>query len=344
VGASGVRLGDDGGLRVVRSAPPEDPDHLRRVAARLRAAAGPGVVPVLSVRDDGDDVEVVLAYAGRALAGPLPARDLAPIVAAVASHLADLQLRGIAHGALRAEHVLVDASGAVRLCGLDDGDAAGDVVALGQLVDDVLDPDDQSREAGALRATASRCATDDAAARPTMAALSASLATAVPARRAAIERQPRPTPRRRPLALVGIAVATVVGGVALSSVVRAAPDREEPTVASTTSSTTTTTATTTTTVATPRTVEHDGATWTFGTTADQLLLGRWRCDVATPALLEADGDVYVIDEWPADGELAARFVMTIADAERATVDPEGGCDRLLVRTTSGKIIEPALAA
>lgn len=333
MGANGVRLGGDGRLEVVRTAPPEEPEHLRSVLARLRAATGPGIVEVVSSVDDGDHVEVVLAFAGRPPAAPMGATELTPIASSVASHLADLHLRGLAHGALAAEHVLVDASGAVRLCGLAVGTPDDDVVAFGALVDALLDP---GEEAPALRSVIARCAADDAAARPSMAALAAALATTSPRRiteRAPAERRRR---SRRPVASSAV-IAAVGAIVALASVSRA----ESPPPASTTTTTTATTSTSAVRAARvwpaspARTVEHDGATWAFGTEADvALVLGDWDCDgVDTPLLVDRAGDVYVVDEWT--DELSGRLVASVPGATSAAVERGPSCDRVVVTTPDG---------
>lgn len=342
VGANGVRLGSDGRLEVVRCAPPEDPAALRATVDRLRAAAGPGVVEVLSCVDDGDGVVVVLAFAGHAVEGPLRGDALAPIAASVASHLSDLHLRGVAHGAVAAEHVLVDAAGGVRLCGLRGGDPADDVVALGRLVDRLLDAEDRSEAAAALRAVVARCTTEDPSARPTMAAIAASLATASPARRAVRVEAPPRERSSRPL----VAGAALLGAITVGVV--ATVGRADPQPAART--TTTTSITTTTTIAAPpappRRFEHRGVTWELGTERDQLLLGDWNCDgVDTPALLTAaDHALYVIDEWPTGEALAARHVRTISNATRAEVERGPSCDRIVVETDDGEELTPALGA
>lgn len=303
---------------------------------------------MVSTIDDGDRVEVVLAFAGRAIEAPLRGEALAPIAATVASHLSDLHLRGIAHGALVAEHVLVDASGSVRLCGLHGGEPPDDVVGLGRLIDGVLDGADTSEVAASLRAIAARCATDDPSGRPTMAAIAASLAMVTPTRRAVRAERPRRERPRRPL-LVGAAVLGAIAAVGtLASVGRADP---RPGARSTTTTTTTTATTTTTTTiasppAPPRRFEHEGATWELGTERDQLLLGDWNCDgVDTPALLTAaEHALYVIDEWPRDGSLEARHVTTVPNATRAEVERGASCDRIALETDDGEELTPSLRA
>ena len=315
VGANGVRLGADGRLEVVRCAPPEEPAALRRTVERLRAAAGPGVVEVLACTDDGDEVELVLAFAGRALEGPMTADALVPLVGSLAAHLGDLHLRGIAHGAVAPEHVLVDASDAVRLCGFTDGEQADDVAAVGRLIDTVLDADDTSAAATSLRAIAARCTNDDPSGRPTMAAVAASLATTRSTPRSVRVEVATPAPRsRRVLALAAAVVSVLVAVGALATTSRA--ESSAPMTTMVMPSTTSTSEAQR--PSPPRRFEHDGVTWELGTDRDQLLLGDWDCDaVATPALLTDDGALYVIDEWPDGDALASRLITTVPDARRA---------------------------
>lgn len=372
----GVRLGDDGRLEVVRAAPPEDPERLRRTVEAARAAAGAGAVDVVTVSDDGAAIEVVIAYAGRSPQAPMPGADLAAIAGPLAAAIGDLHLRGRVHGALVAEHVLVDAAGAVRLCGWghEGGTTADDVVSFGRLLHALLDADDRSAAADAIRAAADRCCTEEPAARPTMAAVAASLASLGGPRRTitaatrGAARAPRRasdrTPRRRPgvAAVPAVpAVAAVIVVAAMALVVftfggarRGAPPAAGRAAASAPASTSTSTSTTSTSTSlgravrvwppTPRQLEAGGATWTFGTTADVVVVGDWDCDgVGTPALVDANGAVWVVDTWPAGDEATARYVTTVAGALDATVDATSRCDALVVTTRDGDV-RPSLSA
>jgi hypothetical protein len=341
-----VQLGADGRLEVVRSAPPEpDADRLRRTVQRLRAATGTGAVEIVSATDDGERVDLVLAFAGRPPAAPLAGSDLAPIASAVAAALADLHQRRISHGAVEIDHVLVDAGGAVRLCGFgaDDGSPAGDVLAFGHLVRALLDPADASTAADALRAVAVRCTVDDDASRPTMAAITASLAGASDRPRA-IRPAPRPdepTRRRWP---VFVATALVLALAVLTLLPRRA--RADLSIETTTTSlvVTTTTTSSTTSWPTAAAVRGAGATWRFDGPGVSLV-GDWSCTgTKTPALLRPDGTLWIVDALPADGEATARYVTTVDGATGAHVDSlAGGCDDLVVETADGPI-RPALGA
>lgn len=335
-----VRLGADGRLVVVRTSPAEDPDRLRQIAQRLRAAAGAGAIDLVHVVDDGEHVELALAFAGRPLAAPVPADVLAPVAAALAAHLSDLQLRGVLHGAVTPEHVLVDADGTVRLCGFGHGDVApsADVHALGLLLQSLLDPDDRSATADALRLHAGRCCADEAA-RPTMAAIAASLASIGSRGRVTPTAARAPSARRWPwAAAASVALLATLALVALPRVERAEVQREalpDPT-------TTTTAAPTTTTEVKaarvwPRSLERDGATWALGDADDRTVVADLDCDgTATPAVLQQpEGHVFVVDQWRDGTE--ARFVATIAGAIDLAVARTGDCEVLLVRTADGEI-------
>src|SRR4051812_25253398 len=179
MGGAGVRL-SEGELIVVRSAPPEDPARLRATIEALRAAAAAGAVEIVEVVDDGDHLELALAFAGHSPLAPIRGDELAPLAGALAGCLSDLHLHRLAHGAISREHVLVDAAGVVRLCGFGSSVGASpgdDVAAFGALVRSLLDERDDSPSAEALRFHADRCCANDASARPTMAAIAAALAS-----------------------------------------------------------------------------------------------------------------------------------------------------------------------
>ena len=102
--------------------------RLQHEAGVLRAAAHPGVVELLSVDGGGPPESLVLR---RAAGGRLaeieyrPPEVAAGIGAAVATTLADLHDIGFSHGAVRAEHVLLDGEGRPVLCGFGRATAGG---------------------------------------------------------------------------------------------------------------------------------------------------------------------------------------------------------------------------
>jgi hypothetical protein len=341
-----VRLGESGRLEVVRSSPPEDAGRLRATVDAMRAAAGAGAVDVLDVSDDGDAVEVVLAYAGRSPVAPMAPLELARVGAALAAILSDLHLRGRAHGSLVVDHVLVDADGAVRLCGWGVSDAApaDDVLAFGLLLQSLLD-DEHTALADAVRAVADRCCTHEPAARPTMAASAAALSGAGTPHRS-IASAPRAERRRRWLPIAAAVTIAVVGGIVVALTTGSGAPAK-PGVALT-PSTTSTTSTTTTQVrrvwpSTPHELVANGDTWTFGGDDDLVLVGDWDCDgVATPLLLDARGAVWVIDSWPDGDEATARYVTTIPGSIDARLDGSGDCDALVITTSDG-MVTPSLS-
>lgn len=326
----GIRLGDGRRLEVVRTAPPEDPGRLRRTIEALRAGAGAGAVEIISASDDGASVELVLAFAGRSPVAPMAATDLGPIAAALAACMSDLHLRRVVHGALLTEHVLVDASGVVRLCGFagDDASPANDVHAFGALVRELLDPNDASSAADALRAAAERCMVSDANARPSMGAIAASLASAPRRLIVAPPRPPRPRPRW-PLAVGAVTALAVIGLVALPRGSRAGVHRISV-------------ATTTTTVAwagpTAHTFEAAGSAWEIGTGDDIVVTGDFDCDsVETPAVVQRSGAIFLVDDLPEGDEVRSRYLESIPGAVDAHVEHAGACDRLVVVTDRGEI-------
>jgi hypothetical protein len=354
----GVRLGAGARLEVVRAAPPEAPAALRATVERLRAAAGTGAVEIVDVTDDGDALEVVLAYAGRPVTAPLRADALARVGASLAGTLADLHARQIVHGAVVPEHVLVDADGTVRLCGFGANGSApsDDVLALGELLRTLLDRDDTSDAAWTLRGIADRCCTDDASSRPTAAAVGAALASAGHPRRAVARPRVAASPRRRPsvptlalTAVVVVVIAVAIGVTALST----RPSGARSQAAHTTTSATGRATSSTTTAPTaarrvwppppPHVIEADGR-WTFGSEDDRVLLLDADCDgIATPVLVRhSDGAVFAVDEW-VDGA-RGRLVTVVPNVVDAAVEHREQCDTLVLTTSDGRTVRPKLTA
>ena len=339
-----VRLGDDGRLVITRRSPAEDAERLRHVARRLRAAAGAGAVELVQLVDDGDHVELALAFAGRPVTPPVRADVLAPLAAELSAHLSDLHLRGMVHGAVTADHVLVDASGTVRLCGFGhpgDLEPSADVHAFGLLVHAVLDPDDRTDDADTLRLHADRCCADEAA-RPTMAAISASLASIGTRGRRTPTPMRQPMERRWPrMALASTVLVAALALVALPRVSRADPRRDaRPSVLATTTTTAAPATTSTSGRAArvwPRALEQDGAMWTLGDADDRTTVVDLDCDgIATPVVLQLpEGHVWVVDRWQ-DGS-AARFLTTIAGAIDVDVSRSDECEVLVVETVDDEV-------
>jgi serine/threonine protein kinase len=118
----------------------------RREAEVLRVAQHPGVVEVRGLRDTAEGLDLELAFvSGSSLADhpPLTIAQLGRVASRVATTLADLHERGVRHGDICAEHILVDHSERTVLCGfgnagLADDDAAppvaADVAGLGRFL------------------------------------------------------------------------------------------------------------------------------------------------------------------------------------------------------------------
>jgi hypothetical protein len=303
---------------------------LRREAALLAAAAGPGVPEVVALEDDGTGVRLVTT-----LAPPLPLvrGELARVGAEVAAILARVHAAGVVHGPLHDEHVL-GRPGAVLLGGWDaagPGTPAADVAELGRLLE---------RHAGGDRAVLALAARATADGAPAMAALAASLEDLA---------APVATPRWRPppLALGGVALA---GGLVLAGLLLGSRSDPRPAPATlgippapTTSSTTSTSSTTTWPAhrvhITGNVVERDGERWTVGRPGDVIVVGDWDCDgEVSPAVLRpATGRVWSFTGWSAAGAPeAGRTLATIPGATSVRVEPAGRCDRLRVIGADGQ--------
>ncbi|MET0728588.1 MAG: hypothetical protein ABWZ76_09865 [Acidimicrobiales bacterium] len=208
---------------VVKHATGADAPRLARMGARLREAAHPGVVEVLSSEGSTTEWELRLVHGGRPLdvVGRLSAERVAGIAAAVAATLADLHDAGIVHGRLDASRVLLGADGRPVLCGFALPDAPGgldpadDVAALGALMVDLLDggddlepiPDRRWRRRGAwsgwnrraLLTIADQACSEPPSRRPTARRLAATISDAVPdARSAGAHRAPKHLGRPSP--------------------------------------------------------------------------------------------------------------------------------------------------
>ncbi|HEX2272490.1 MAG TPA: hypothetical protein VHG90_01280, partial [Acidimicrobiales bacterium] len=95
----------------------------------LRAVRHPGVVELLAVEEGPDGPVLVTAPADAPTLARLPAvtlEEVAGLVAAVASTLADLHDLGFVHGSLTAEHVLVGKDGRPVLRGFAHGGRIGE--------------------------------------------------------------------------------------------------------------------------------------------------------------------------------------------------------------------------
>ena len=340
-------------------------DRLRHEAAALDAAAGAGCVELRDLVEEADGgARLVTAWVGGgSLAtalppGPARARALAT---GLARSLAELHGRGVVHGAVAPEHVLLEGDRPV-LCGLGGarlpGDASGpspddDVVALLALVD-ALVGDAHGALPDRLRAV--------------VAAGSGGGAAAVADRLGAVEPDPqpprrelrprRPVPERRSPPVRGLVV-TSAGALALLAVAVAtwrAGDGSVPPPAPPTTTAAPACA------AAPRSaadLDGDGCPeavavaggvitagdrrWRVGETEDLIAVGDWDCDGrATAAVVRpTTGEAWVYDGWataarpvtarPGPGAPGATAVRAVAggDCARLEVTMATGGRRLL---------------
>ena len=94
-------------------------ERIRDEATRLEGLDHPGVLTFVELRETDQGPVLVTEYVGpRTLAsiGPVATERAALLVADLAATVADLHARGVVHGAVRPEHVLVAGDRTV-LCG-----------------------------------------------------------------------------------------------------------------------------------------------------------------------------------------------------------------------------------
>jgi hypothetical protein len=301
--------------------------------------------------------------------------EVAGLGCAVATVLADLHDIGVVHGSVEASHVLVGRDGRPVLCSLGHGrhpksetgpNPEDDVTALMAMLDALLPPLDEGGTAAdqvrralwvhswpAWRPAPYRALRFGRGGRrlvwtriPTARRLAARLAEvpgsrlpdpartnpgqAVPARLGAAARAPAP-PTSRKWWLVGgaaLIVTAAAGGVSgsLRRPLGSCPKVDRGC----------------------RSIEHgsgqlDTASGRFllgDASGNPLVLGRWTCGPALPALLRLDrGEVWIWDRWPADGDaVTARLAGRVDGAETLRVSAGGpGCDDLAVISRGGRI-------
>jgi hypothetical protein len=365
--AVGTSIGLVDGTPVVRHvADAVDADRLARTAARLDAAAHPGVVRVVTSGPMATGFELVTAHAGQPLAAARIASvaRLAGVGATVAGTLADLHERGVVHGRLVRAHVLVTHAGATVLCGLGAGERpagpADDVTALVDLLAEALerlagDGPVPGHELAALRSVLDR-ARVGAAHTPTARRLAAELgALADPGRAGGpgLRRARQPLLGALVVALAGLALAglALVGAVArgdrprvavpsTSTATRSsapAPPAGAPCVATEGHGVDATACGFAASVAGP-VVVVDGARSVVGRSGDLVAVADWDCDgVPEPAFLRpGSGEVLVFG--PADATGARPVVLATRVVGAADLDPladGAGCTSLVVVDGTG---------
>ncbi|MFN2505351.1 MAG: hypothetical protein ABR540_14195, partial [Acidimicrobiales bacterium] len=121
---------DERGRPVVekRAASTEEATRLRREADLLEVAAHPGLVELISIDDAPEPRLRTGRVDGPSLADVqgLGVDEVAGVVAALASTIADLHAMSLVHGAVAPEHVVLDEEGRPVLCSLGYGGLAGE--------------------------------------------------------------------------------------------------------------------------------------------------------------------------------------------------------------------------
>jgi tRNA A-37 threonylcarbamoyl transferase component Bud32 len=322
----------DEAAREVRKRPSstEEAERLRQEVRVLEVARHPGVVQLLGY--DGE-VERLRLVEGEVLANRhLDSDAIARIALAAATTLADLHEIGVFHGAIGGDHILLDRTGSPILCSFGRGGIGGDPSAT-QAAADV---------AALAQTLLSVGTTTDRITR----VLHAAVVGGTSARRLATLLAPmrqigRPPPRSARVAVVTLVVAALATTAAVVALVVARPRR----------------------AATPGacpTVDRgcrplalaDGVLVTtagryrIGRPGDVVVMGRWRCTTAYPALLQpATGQVWAWDTWArAAAPQAGQLVTRLVGARSLAVDPgPAGCDLLVVREGNGAtvVVHPA---
>jgi hypothetical protein len=123
---------------------PAEAAKLGHEADILRRSAHPGVVAIVSFTPEANGAELVLTAPSEhtvAEQRPETLRACLDFVAAVAEIVADLHALGVAHGAIRPDHILVAPHGQPVLCGFGDAQSvvdpqlfSADVIAIGELL------------------------------------------------------------------------------------------------------------------------------------------------------------------------------------------------------------------
>lgn len=356
------------GVVVVRQrADARDAAGLQRRSEALAVAAGPGVVRIVRTGPTGvGGWELVTEHGGLPLDvarvdGPTR---LAAIVGAAADTLAQLHARGLVHGRLEVQHVLVGPGGAPALCGFGPGPGspADDVAALGRILVEASGhlPEPRVTRRGqlaALLALADLATATDADRRPSARRLSADLAALAAAASPATTEA-----RRARLAAVGaagIAIVAAFGLIGAGSQDGGADPGAGPAPTAPAPSTSTTRPPPPVCVATARhvvvvaggqcpqavsvdeeAVIVDGRRIVVGRPGDEVVVGDWGCEggVRPVVLRPTTGEVLVY------GPLEGAEGPVIALAERvdgalglATELDDQGCAALLVITEAGAI-------
>jgi tRNA A-37 threonylcarbamoyl transferase component Bud32 len=366
------------GTVVKRPSEQGDDGRLEREASLLVEARHAGVVTLLEYGRDDRGPRLRLEDAGGAtletiLAAGSADETLPPLLASLATTIADLHDIGVVHGAIAASHVLVDPRGRPLLCSFgygghtDQQDADLDVGALAGLVDRVMG-DRLSPELAQLVEVAHRTRRSRVSARDLAEALSREARghRGWPGNSARVLR-PRALMSAsdvgsvdlrfsRPPAvvlaaaaagglLVAIALLVLVtgsGGTQRGAPVRAAavgirPARlGAPTVANGPSF-----------AYTGGVLSYSGERFAVGEPGDQVAVGRWFCRDPELALLRPDGSIYIFDRLATAGvDVEGRLIARAPGASWLLAQPDtsAGCDVIVVGDRKGSaVFRPAAA-
>lgn len=313
---------DPSGNRVTKCATTEaDRARLAAEARALRNLAHPGVVRLIEVAGGDPPTALVLERVGGGSLGRMlaaPTQEVVRFGASLATTVADLHDVGWIHGAIRAEHVLVDGRGRPVLCGFgsaapsasSDRSRRRDVSDLIRLMLELLPPE---IDAKLRRALADRRWRRHSDARTL-------------ARRLLAQTETQRHRRLAPSRYVAAAALTVAGAV---SIPLWAGDHRSPTKC-------------------PAVDDGCAATWRPPSRyrlafngPRVIVIGRWGCaEQAYPAVLALDsGAVWVFRRWPRAGHPSVATLVGQVDGARSLgVLPSSGCDRITVYTSGRTVV------
>jgi len=335
-------------LIAVRSA--HEPDaraRMRHEAAVLSQLDHPGIVRLID-HEEGPPAQLRTSFVGPDTwrTRPPEGSAVAGALATVAATIADLHESGLSHGDIRADHVLIDASGRPVLAGLahagiaEPSSVAVDVRALVGLGRELARTAGDERQTIEALLTALEAGHDDL--RGTVRGLDR--------RRLPAVASPARVDRRHAIAaavLVVAAAATLLLRTADSSPNADAAAEPVAQAAETPQPTPTPAPTPPPTTAGPAEdateLVHAGRRYAIGRPGDVVVTGDWDCDgTATPALLRPEtGEVAVFAAWPdADASIAPTATTVVEGATDLSLTDEP-CPILRATTATGsRLITP----
>lgn len=349
------RIRVDGRDLIAKSATGAGRSHLRREAEICTCLAGAGVIEMVALRESDDRTDLVTELAGaHDLSGraPLDPVTLRRALTTATTALEHLHERGWSHGAVCAEHVVVDRAGTATWCSLgsarplDEATASEDLEQLRRVILEILGQpgpqwDAHDRARWRRWARSARRGIRDA---DDLGALRAALGTGTGTSIGAVAQSWRPgVPPGRTAAALAIAVLLVVGVATTTVRHRAAAATRDPILAAPADDPAPTTLDTDTDTSAggctagadpaegathdidgdgcPEVVEIHGnvvrtadTTFRVGDPGDDLLVGDWDCDgVATVLLLRPDsGEVFEF-EWAERASPTTGRLQTVVD-------------------------------